>query len=353
MHSQKFAVAPRATQLRWSSTALLLILCGFLVGCGRSKPTLIEGNYATVTDKIWCVESKAALGEIQDWAVRGNTEEVSRVFRSRGVATLEPNDTVKVLDLRFGGSVKVRNYQGKDCWTVATKLESWTDQSKSSKTEPALGSGIPRGNSELTAPANSPQAPVPSDIPNDVTYKIVKTDVIPGVKRGLVVMLNRKISEDVLRSVATKLKNSDPGVYERTLILYYLPGMKPGAGAWATTFFDPDLEVRILGLSADQEQSLVSKTTDRPSQTAIGKWLDEGLFGVIRIYRETGTLYFEMNAKDGSSGRFEVVERSSSLGRRFEDRDGSDAGDHYVIDGRGNLQLRDREGLIRTAKRIP
>lgn len=60
----------------------------------------------------------------------------------------------------------------------------------------------------------------------------------------------------------------------------------------------------------------------------------------------------ENKYKDGSSGKRELIERDSPLGRRFEKAGGSSAGDHQIIDSNGNLQFRDNEGLIAAAKRI-
>ena len=83
-------------------------------------------------------------------------------------------------------------------------------------------------------------------IPEDVTYTIVGTDIIPGIKRSLDIRLNREVREDVLRSIAMELKSSDRKKYQRTFMLYYLPGMEVDAGGWASTHFNPDLEVIIL-----------------------------------------------------------------------------------------------------------
>jgi hypothetical protein len=56
-------------------------------------------------------------------------------------------------------------------------------------------------------------------------------------------------SVEVLRAIATQLKNSDAHTYERTFIVYYLPGMEIGSLAWATSHFDPELQVRIIGVT--------------------------------------------------------------------------------------------------------
>jgi len=129
--------------------------------------------------------------------------------------------------------------------------------------------------------------------------------------------------------------------------------MTIGSGAWATTHFNPNLEVRILGLTAEAEKALTQEPVPA-NREIIGRWLDVSPFvsSRITIYREDGTLYVEQKFKDGSSSNDELVEKSSPLGRRFDKVGGSTAGDNWVLDSRGNLQIRDNDGLIATAKKI-
>lgn len=190
-------------------------------------------------------------------------------------------------------------------------------------------------------------------IPKDVSYTIIDKNIVPGSKRSLGIRLNRKVSKDVLKSIATELKNGDSNSYERTFIGYYLPDMKVNAGYWATTHFNPDLKVRILGLTAEQENTL-KQPAENASREVIGNWIDETPFvgKRITIFRQNGKLLMEDTYKDGSSGKKELVEKNSPLGQRFDKVDGSSAGDHWILDSNGNLQLRDNEGLISTAKKI-
>ena len=88
-------------------------------------------------------------------------------------------------------------------------------------------------------------------------YKIINEDILPGIKRSLDIRLNKKVSEETLRSIAVELKNLDRRHYERTFICYYLPDMQVGEGAWATTHFDPDLTVHIQGLTIENETALI------------------------------------------------------------------------------------------------
>ena len=55
-------------------------------------------------------------------------------------------------------------------------------------------------------------------------------------------------TESQLTELANALYSQHQGKrYERVFICYYLPGMILDSGAWATSHFNPTLQVRILG----------------------------------------------------------------------------------------------------------
>lgn len=201
--------------------------------------------------------------------------------------------------------------------------------------------------------------PTVVDIPSDVSFTVVQSEVIPGITRSLEVRINKRVSEDVLRAIALKLRAQDSSSYQRTFIAYLLPGMKSGEGAWATTHFNPGLKVRILGLSADQARSLTAES-GAASQSVIGSWLDEtpGLSRRIVIYRAKGKVYARQTFKDGSADTSELVERHTAKGQRFQEkrpanpRAASESGDHWLLGVSGDLEIRDNEGLIRTARKL-
>jgi len=198
----------------------------------------------------------------------------------------------------------------------------------------------------------TPEQPRDQEIPDDVTYPIIDSNILPGIKRSLDVRLSRKVSEQALRAIALELKSQDSRRYERTFIVYYLPDMTVGAGGWATTHFTPDLKVSILGSTLEQEQAFLNEAT--PSdRKIIGRWVNDSIVGTrITIFRQEGDLYIEHVYKDGSSGKEALVETSSTLGRRFDMVEGSSSGDHWILDSQGDLQIRDNEGLISTARKV-
>jgi hypothetical protein len=188
-------------------------------------------------------------------------------------------------------------------------------------------------------------------VPDDVSYSVIQADIVLGIRKSIDVRLTKKVSEATLRAIALELKAGDSRLYDRTFIVYYLPDMPVGAGGWATTHFDPGLEVRILGL-AEEAERVDAVAAAISTREDIGRWLDERSGSQIVMYRDRGILYVERYFSDGSVLKEELVETTSQLGRRFESKGGSSLGGHWVIDRTGALQIRDNVGLISKAKPV-
>ena len=188
--------------------------------------------------------------------------------------------------------------------------------------------------------------------PDGPTYSVIGRDEIPGIKLSLDLRLERKASEQELATIARELRDDAGGAYERIFILYYLPGMKPGSGAWATSHYNPGLNVSILGMTAEQEQVL-SKEPSTTGGDVIGNWIDDGILaGKITIFKVDGIAHFHERFKDGSELTKRLVERKTSSGWRYDYAEGSSTGDHYVINQSGALEIRDNEGLISVARKL-
>ena len=79
-------------------------------------------------------------------------------------------------------------------------------------------------------------------------YSIISDDEfgIRKEKREVAVRLEEPATEAELTAIAHKIKGEKRKSYEWTNILYLLPDMELGDGAWARALFNPDLEVRIF-----------------------------------------------------------------------------------------------------------
>jgi hypothetical protein len=234
---------------------------------------------------------------------------------------------------------------------LSTVFVGCDDRSQKAKSTPSpTGAAVSTAAAEPTIRAPQTQTAAALAIPSDVEYSIIKSEVVPSRKRSLDIRINKIVSENVLKAIALKLKSDDPQTYERTFILYYLPDMVPGSGAWASTNFEPELTVRVLGFK--NSQATRSSTSRPANQQVIGSWVDHapGASSVITIYRQGGELFMDRRFQDGGSVQTKLIEKSSPLGRRFEKADDSESGDYYVLTAAGDLEIRDQTGLFATAK---
>ena len=186
-----------------------------------------------------------------------------------------------------------------------------------------------------------------------ITYSIISENEFQYSKHSINVRLNKKVSEQVLHSIATKLKELENKNYEMTFITYYLPDIKVGAGAWATTHFDPDLEIRILGLTSEEEEKMTQDAMSQP-RDVVGIWMDDRPYvgSTITIYRENGKLHLEAKYKDGSGSTDEMSEDQSTTGTKLVEKGGNPHGEYFVLDSKGDLHAGDNEGLFLKYKKI-
>lgn len=79
------------------------------------------------------------------------------------------------------------------------------------------------------------------------SYEVLNVESIPGEKISINIIVSCPVTEDQL-SLAAKIiyKNFHGPLFKRIFIDWYLPGMEIGHGVWATTHFDPRLQVKIM-----------------------------------------------------------------------------------------------------------
>ncbi len=108
-------------------------------------------------------------------------------------------------------------------------------------------------------------------------------------KASFDIRLKNRISKNNIKVIADRIKFDNPN-YDKYFILYYLPDMKIGSGAWATSHYTPDLFIDIIGISADEAKG-ISKIEKLGDET-IGSWFDSraGIESMMTIYKE-GKVY--------------------------------------------------------------
>lgn len=191
-----------------------------------------------------------------------------------------------------------------------------------------------------SAPHQSAPAHIQDQLPVEV-LSVKEADLMGAAKRSVQVRLQKPVDKATLTKIAHLIQNEKPN-FRATYIEYLLDGMTSGAGAWATTHFDPTLNVQILGPSPEQLAEVKSDETSG----VIGQW--SGQAGtVITIKRAGNELHLIRSYDDGSEGRDRLSESKIPSGTRYDPiEDSNGTGDHYILRKDRNLELRDRFGLI-------
>lgn len=187
-----------------------------------------------------------------------------------------------------------------------------------------------------------------------VNYRIIKEEKNYVFKKtNIEIRLEKEIDIKQLHDVASKLKRERPAL-EKLWVFYYLPKNNTNNGAWATTHFSPDLEVKILGASKESSKELDIKTV---SGEVLGVWKDNDAMIPNRVFlvKENNMLYMKtLYAKSSLTEAGELVEKvfkSKDSNSRVIYNYDNVHGEYYAIENNGNLGLYDNSGKFKEAKK--
>lgn len=186
-----------------------------------------------------------------------------------------------------------------------------------------------------------------------VNYTVIEKTNLQNIKGSIDIRLEKKVPKDFLQKLALKLRGAEPRKYDRLFITYYLPGMTPGSGAWATSHFNPNLEVKILGTTIEEEKALLSEHRNSSGEI-IGEWLDDSSYvgAKYTLMKKNRKIFMIRKFKDGSGSEKEMIQKNHSGRLRFEEKEGNDFGEYYLIEKNGNLGAYDSSGIISTMRSI-
>jgi hypothetical protein len=175
-------------------------------------------------------------------------------------------------------------------------------------------------------------------------YEIQKLKPNPALSKvNIEVLLPQKLSQEELRRVAMDIRAAHDG-YQKTWIAYYLKGMKPGAGAWATTHFTPELEVSILGATQAQEDD-AKQQASAVTGKVLGRWYEEQYTHSSLVIYQTGKEYHLKTTFDNGQSNDEPLLRK---GKTFTYKSGSYNGEYFKLLSDGALGLFNQEGKMFT-----
>jgi len=135
------------------------------------------------------------------------------------------------------------------------------------------------GNKDKTADKVVQQAA--SNAAVSPSYSITKDDFREGRPRKVEVMLPERLSDADLAEVAKAVRADTKFKAEKTFIGFRVDGQTDSA-YWANASFDPDYRSSLIGLSAQDYQTL--KALDlKDYQNRVGSWLRDGALGHVMV----------------------------------------------------------------------
>lgn len=155
-------------------------------------------------------------------------------------------------------------------------------------------------------------------------YRVKNDDYTGGLKRTVDVELPERVSAKQLEALAEKIKAAQTHKTDRTFISYTLEGHP--SMSWATTHYNPDLEVSVLGLSNEDYQQLLSKSLSVEYPQLVGAWIGERSFNALYVvYVNDGAVHQDLVFPNGEklSYPMRVVKEVDGM-FRLEDIDGDE-----------------------------
>lgn len=185
-------------------------------------------------------------------------------------------------------------------------------------------------------------------LPDGFEYSIIKDDSEPERdKTVLRISINQKITEPQLSKLSMDIFASNER-RSKTFILYFLPNLKYDSSAWATASFNPDLNVKIQGSSAQQD-SVKNKWTKNFKGDVVGKWRQEAVYEQDHIIFKRNGNYFISNVMDWGIAEGRLVLKKGNMFSFPKDS----AGEYFIIDSEKNLKMyNDEDKLYTIAQKI-
>jgi hypothetical protein len=176
-------------------------------------------------------------------------------------------------------------------------------------------------------------------------FKILGSETMGMAKKSVYIQIPEQLTEPQLKEIATQLREENNG-YDRLFIFYLLPDMTIGSGAWATTHYQPELEINIMGIGEKEKEKL--KKVELPEGEIIGKWYDDRPYveNSMIIYKVNNTYKLKQAFKDGSGSDRDL--KQSMLNGKLKFVYKNDFGEYLLIEKDGRLGVYDKDGLVNT-----
>lgn len=179
------------------------------------------------------------------------------------------------------------------------------------------------------------------------TYIITKDDFREGRPRKVEVMLPRRLNDTELAEVAKAIRAESKFKADKTFIGFRVEGQTEKT-FWANVSFEPDYRAALIGLSAQDYQTLQAMDL-KAYPDRIGSWMQDGALGhVMVLYKQKDKYAIDSVFAGGGKNTEHFVGKKLPNGELRLDDPESDFNEHYVVDDKGNLQGWGENGVYMT-----
>jgi hypothetical protein len=181
------------------------------------------------------------------------------------------------------------------------------------------------------------------ELPKDFLYNVLKDESNEVLEKNqLEVEISEKLTEGQIATLSEKLYDSK-NEQRRFYIFYKLKGAENIAAAWATSHFDPELEIVIIG-STTAEDVNKDKLSEKIDGEVIGKW-DENkyTFSNLIIYKKDNKAFIKTVFKNGQTSDEELEESKTEKGIRYDYKGGGYNGEYFILNKENGLELYNSE----------
>jgi hypothetical protein len=169
------------------------------------------------------------------------------------------------------------------------------------------------------------------DLPSNFEYRIIKDESNSSIEKNqLEVEINQKLTEGQIATLAEELYNTKDK-QRRFYIFYNLKGNENSIIAWATSHFDPELEISISG-STNTEDNKMLLEAKKVKGKIIGIFNEHDYtFSLYTVYEDNGKTFVKTSFKNGQSMIEEMLKSNTTNGIKLISKDGGSQGEYYIL----------------------
>ncbi len=188
-----------------------------------------------------------------------------------------------------------------------------------------------------------------------VSYRLIKKEV-RGQVHLMSVRLPERTVERALQVIARKLKADETKFHSKTVVNFYLPGMRLENEAWASVVFEMAERAEIKGLRHGEIEDFVAEAA-RDKRDVIGAWIlsTPAKPGKLTLYRDGKRRYAEWKLGKREIVVERVYDSWLRRGMRYdfvEVQKVTGPKSYFVVTKKGRLEIRVGKKIVAAGKKI-